>query len=215
LPNFTRFLTQALRATQLQRADLSKANLSDAQLQGANLRGAQLEEAHLKEVSWAGRNGYVLNETDPAEAETVYRDLKQWYSRSGQYDHAGEFHKREMVMRQKTLWRKRSFLEWLALWLLGVSSGYGERPSWVLGWALACWLGGALQGQVFPAGPFPAALYYSATAITTFGPPILSSKWEAVAAAPWATTVAQVQGLLAYFLLALFLVTFVQKASRS
>jgi hypothetical protein len=158
-----------------------------------------------------------------ADLSGIDLSRKQWYSHSGQYEHAGEFHKREMMMRQKNMWRKHSFLEWLALWLLGVSSGYGERPSWVLGWTLACWLGfallywlgGALQGQVLPAGPFMAALYYSATAITTFGPPILSSKWGVVAAAPWAMTVAQIQGVLAYFLLALFLVTFVQKASRS
>jgi hypothetical protein len=212
-----------LQGAYLSDAHLQETNLRWAHLQGADLWAAQLEEARLEDVLWDGRNGYVLNEEDTEKAEIVYRHLKQWYSHSGQYDHAGEFHKREMMMRRKNLWQRRSLLECLALWLLGVSSGYGERPSWVLGWTLACWLGfallywlgGALQGQVFPAGPFLAALYYSATAITTFGPPILSSKWGVVAATPWALTVAQIQGVLAYFLLALFLVTLVQKASRS
>ncbi len=236
-----RFQGADLRRAQLQRANLASAqlqyanlvgaqlqgaNLWHAQLQGANLCDANFEDADLQNLDWG--QGYRLDEGPLGDAETVYRRLKQWYSNNGQYHHAGEFHKREMLMRRKGLWRSGPFKDKLQsvfpLWLLGVTVGYGERPSWVLGWtlfswvgfALLYWLGGGLGGQALPDVPLAAlwaALYVSGTATITFEPHLLPG-YPPVSVAPWAGTVALVQGAIAYFLLALFLVTFVQKASR-
>ncbi|PKB64363.1 MAG: hypothetical protein BZY80_02910 [SAR202 cluster bacterium Io17-Chloro-G2] len=222
-----------LQQAQLQGADLrwthlQGARLREAQLQGAHLRGADFKEARLEEVDWTG--GYVLAEEDPGNTEVVYRELRRWYTNAGQYEHAGEFHKRQMLMRRKNLWAGRTWadclepsfskkLESFALFLLGLFSGYGERPSWVLLWAVACWLGFGLayyvgQGTSLGSGYGPAflgeALYYSALPFSAFNPPGTLG-----GVPPWASTLAVVQGILTYFLLALFLVTFVQKASRS
>ena len=185
-------------------AQLQGAILMKAQLQGANLWGAKFEQADLEEVDWSGKNGHVLDEQPLDGAETVYRHLKQWYSNSGQYEHAGEFHKPEMTMRRKGLWGNRSWSQWFYLLLMEGFCGYGERParvlyltllSWV-GFALLYWLGGALGGQTLPGVPLAAlwaALYVSGTATITFEPHLLPG-YTPVSVAPWAGTVALLQG---------------------
>jgi hypothetical protein len=221
-----------LQDAQLQEANLVGARLGGAYLRGArlqraDLRGAEFEEAHLEDVDWSGKNGYVLDESHRRDAEAVYRRLKRWYTDSGQYHHAGEFHKHEMDRRREVLWYSRSISaksEWLPVWLLWWTCGYGERPYWTLGWVFFGWVGfallylalGALGEQVLPEGFFAslwATLWYSASAMLTFEPRLLPG-YPPVAVSPWAGTVALLQGAIAYFLLALFLVTFVQKASR-
>jgi hypothetical protein len=186
----------------------------------------------LEDVDWRGEqrffwfttNGYTLAEGPYDAPEAVYRRLKRWYSNNGQYHHAGEFHKQEMRTRRKGLWRARTYSEAAYLGLMGLLSGYGERPSWTLGWTMLAWAGfalvywllGALEGQALP-GVFLAelwgALYVSGTAMLTFEPHLLPG-YPPVSVEPWAGAVALLQGAIAYFLLALFLVTFVQKASR-
>ena len=75
----------------------------------------------------------------------------------------------------------------------------------------------AQSGQILPGIPvlreFLAGLYLSASAMLIFDPPLLPD-YPPVGVSPWLATVALIQGAIAYFLLALFLVTFVQKASR-
>lgn len=236
-----------LRGADLSAANLRKANLRGARLLGAYLAEAEFQEAKLEEADWSGHKGYFLDERDSQDAETVYRQLKVWYSNAGQHDHSGEFHKHEMRMRRKQVlgknwspkragregkqskwwyayWRFRmacfGTAEWMSLWVLEATSGYGERPYWVLAWTLGSWLVPALayflgQATILGSGYSWAqvweALYFSGTAMLTFdpNPPPLGS-----AVAPWAATAALIQGATAYFLLALFLVTFVQKASR-
>lgn len=104
-----------LQGANLSNARLQKANLSNARLQTADLNHARLQgawlndvdftEARIEDVSW--ENDYVVGEERSKRyglAARVYRRLKQSYNGSGQYDHAGEFHIRELLMQRKDLW---------------------------------------------------------------------------------------------------------------
>lgn len=228
-----------LSGAQLQNANLWEAQLQDAnlwhaQLQGAFLYGAEIEEAHLEDVDWGG--GYLLGEERVGLfdlAEAVYRGLKQWYSRRGQSDPAGEFHFREMECRRKrsqgrvrSLWslgslrQKRGWGAWKArlkltfgapwLWLFDLSCGYGERPSWTLGWLLIAFLLPALA-YLFLAGlALKAALFYSAAFLVPLANP-LEARDTFPTLPPWVDTVALLQAYAGYFLMALFLVVLVLK----
>ncbi len=77
---------------------------------------------------WRDRYGQV---------ERLYRHLKINYEAEKDYKNAGDFHYGEMEMhRRSNKWRCFP-LYWYNIyrWL----SGYGERPSWALGW-LAAWM---------------------------------------------------------------------------
>jgi uncharacterized protein YjbI with pentapeptide repeats len=237
-----------LRGAQLQNAVLFEAQLkgaylAEAKLQGAFLYGAEFKEASLEDVAWYGdhRLGEETQVGHFKMAEAVYRQLKQYYNGTGQYDHAGEFHLREMVMRRKRLWedgglrkmkksskesadsqgllkrvKPKAIVGSLSLLLFQLSSGYGERPSWVLGWSLLAWIGFALgyffadfRGRGLSFLGFREALYYSALPFASITPGLSMDVPD------WAEGVGLIAGLLAYFLLALFLVTFVQKMARS
>ena len=215
----------ALSTTENLKRLTSLSAFVEAQLQGASLAGAEIKEARLEHVDWS--DGYVLGDELLKrfnDAETAYRQLKQYSNGTGQYDLAGEFHLREMVMRRKNLWqpgpyslrqRFQAKLESLVLLLLQFSSGYGERPSWVLGWVVACWagftlaywLGNALPGSGSDLTSFIESMRHSARVTTSFGQPSV--------AAAWARDAGLVQSFLSYFLLALFLVTFVRKMARA
>lgn len=66
------------------------------------------------------------------EIERLYRYLKINYEGEGDYKNAGDFHYGELEMhRRASKWR------WFPLYwynLYRLLSGYGERPSWALGW---------------------------------------------------------------------------------
>ena len=258
----------SLSGAQLQKAELWGVKLHGARLWGANLQrahlwGVDLKEARLEDVRWGG--DYVVGEEADGEftqAESIYRDLQQYYSGTGQYEHAGEFHIRKLLMRRKTLLNLPGLLypvvavpvaifslaflplqllpasirnpePWtfdlralLKFWMFGrweklpdqrealvlfvsaVVMGHGERPSWVVGWVVACfaafamayWLLDALPGM-----PLMENIRYSADVMTSFG------KREGVA--QWAQDAGLVQSFISYVLLALFLVTFVRKVS--
>ena len=231
----------------LEDADLTGAKLEGTKFGGAKLRGAYLdiarfEDARLEDVDWVhGHRRYWIGEEIDAEsgdpfarwikydtAETPYRRLKLYYSRTGQHEHAGEFHIREMMMRRKKLWRQpeddrwqriQHKLESLTLFVFQLSCGFGERPSWVLGWGFLAWLGfvmayylaqGTADGAGYGLGHFREAVYYSSLAFVSFRPP--GGEFRVP---NWAGGVGLIEALLAYFLLALFLVTFVRKMART
>lgn len=222
-----------LQEAELSNADLQGAELYQASLQGAHLRGAKLQkaylyravrlkEAYLEDVDWS--EGFILGEEIAGlfqHAGSVYRSLKQYYSGTGQYEQSGEFHEREMVMRRKELWQGGSEAKYWSLVLLGfqLSAGYGERPLRVLGWAIGAWLAFALayylaqgtaDGSGYSPGHLREALYYSSIAFVSWTPP-----GGAFSLPNWARGIGLFEALLAYFLLALFLVTFVRKMARS
>lgn len=216
-----RFLDANLEEARFPAADLQGARFSGAQIQAARfpearLGGAYLEteltDARLQYVAWDG--DYILGSEigrDFGSAENEYRQLKQYYNGVGQYDHAGEFHKRELLMKRRQLWGK-GVGAWRAAAVLLVSAtlmGHGERPSWVVAWVFACfaaftaayWLLGAL-----PETPgLVESIRHSAQMMVSF------ARREDLAT--WAQDAGLVQSFISYVLLALFLVTFVRKVS--
>jgi uncharacterized protein YjbI with pentapeptide repeats len=81
--------------------------------------------------------------------EVLYRYLKLNYEKEGDLKQAGDFHYGEMEMHRKAkFWRRRFPLSWYNMfWAL---SGYGERPSWALGWLVVFLVG--MAGLVFGLG---------------------------------------------------------------
>ena len=209
-----------LRGARFEGAQLQKAFFGGAQLQGACFEGARLQgaylatelaEALLEDVSWD--NDYVLgHELDRKIklAESGYRHLKQYYNGAGKYDLAGDFHRRELLMKRKQLWKKGpgAWREAAVLLASAMLMGHGERPSWVVGWVFACfaaftaayWLLNAL-----PDGSLVESIRHSAQTVVPFG--------RREDAAMWAQDAGLAQSFISYVLLALFLVTFVRKVS--
>jgi uncharacterized protein YjbI with pentapeptide repeats len=72
--------------------------------------------------------------------KVLYRYLKINYEKEGDLKQAGDFHYGEMNMHRKAnFWRRRIPISWYNLyWAL---SGYGERPSWALGWLVVFLVG--------------------------------------------------------------------------
>lgn len=200
---------------QLQLAYFSGARLEGAVFRGARLQGAyfntELAGARLEEAAWD--NDYILGfELDRSFdlAESAYRQVKQYYNGSGQYGVAGEFHRRELLMRRRQLWKEGggAWREAMVLLVSAMLMGHGERPSWVVGWVVACfaafaaayWLLNAL-----PDGSLVESIRHSAQTMVSFG------RREDLA--KWAQDAALGQSFISYVLLALFLVTFVRKVS--
>ena len=216
-----------LFTAKLQGASLTQANLQGAMLQGANLQGAGLKEAdlrgvHLAHASLGDANleranwgDYKLGDEVKKffdEAASVYRALKQWHTNAGMYDIAGEFHYREMEARRKLAQKELHAPAILAMNVLRLLYGYGERPQRVIGWAAAVVLGFALghwlSGTV--AGAFLEALYYSAVSFTALG----YGTW-APDPQGWAGRfLGAGESFMGVFMIALFLVTFTRKMTR-
>ncbi|MDA0770008.1 MAG: pentapeptide repeat-containing protein, partial [Chloroflexi bacterium] len=230
-----------LQGAILWRAQLQGARLDSAQLQGAFLYGTELKEALLEDVDWSA--GYVLGNERMAndfgsyqKAEAAYRSLKLWYTNNGQYDIAGEFHFREMIMRRKRFWlteasarkqRAQHKAESAVLLLFQVVAGFGEMPSRALLGALACVLGFSLAYFNYSAidvttwkawGTFSdrlwKALYFSTVSFTNLG----YGSWvetDGIAPEGWTHNLGALESIFGLFLITLFLVTFVRKVSRS
>ena len=228
-----------LQGANLQEVDLSFASLQGADLRHADLRRARLADASLRDANLEGANwgDYMLGDEikrDFAEAASAYRALKQRHTETGMYDIAGEFFYREMEARRKSAWRQQRLLRGVphatraqvrrslglnerrrpyavTLYALRFLYGYGERPLWVIGWAVAVILGLAfvylLPGVL--TGGFRDALYYSAVSFTALG-----YGWAAEPQG-WAGKFLGVgESLLGVFMMALFLVTFTRKMTR-
>jgi len=82
------------------------------------------------------------------EVERLYRNLKLNYIAEGDNKNAGDFHYGEMEMHRRA--SKWGWFPFNLYYLYRILSGYGERPSWALGW-LALFLFG-LAGLVWSLG---------------------------------------------------------------
>ena len=227
-----------LQGANLYRANLQGADLRGAHLQGALLSEAilattLLPESHsgflVSSKAWIGGCLAVPEEQAGqfAEAEPIYRNLKRAYTNAGMYDQAGELFRLEMRAHRRRYrygestrkkgwsallaWPKETF-PWLLSLLMHWSCGYGERPSWVLGWFATLLLGFTLlywlAGNLTP-GDFPNALYYSASSSTALG----YGDWSPRVSG-WAAALGPVQAALGMLAASLFLVTFVRKLTR-
>jgi uncharacterized protein YjbI with pentapeptide repeats len=66
------------------------------------------------------------------EVERLYRNLKMSYISAGDNKNAGDFYYGEMEMHRRASRWRRVWVYWYNLYRF--LSGYGERPSWALGW---------------------------------------------------------------------------------
>ena len=227
-----------LRGAQLLKADLTRANLNHARMESADLLGAMLEGAKLEEVNW----GEVVLQEERAdaavaegkgaeavrlykEAEEVYRNLRRTYDSSGYFHDAGGFFYREMVMRRKLLppWSAQRF--WSKL--VDLVCGYGESPPRVLVFSALVIFGSALfyllLGVHTPHGfliadaqlglgenldRYLTCVYFSVVTFCTIG-------YGDVLPVGITRPVAVIEGFIGAFSMALFILVFSKKMTRS
>ncbi len=226
-----------LRGAQLLKADFSRANLNHAKLADADLLGTVFEGTKLEEVVW----GEVVLQEKKArlasdqtvetlqlykEAEEVYRNLRRTYDSSGYFQDAGGFFHREMVMRRKLLPRWSAQRIWSKL--VDLMCGYGELPPRVLLFSFLVVFGSAalylLLGVNAPEGHvrfdaqagvvenlsrYSTCLYYSVITFCTIG------YGDVLPPKGFARLIAAIEGFVGAFAIALFIVVFSKKMTRS
>lgn len=228
-----------LRGAELIKANLSGANLNEASMQDVNLLGASLEGTRLERVEWSPR---CINEREALdarrsgnrqlaqqklkEAQEVYRTLRRAYGAQSEGIQAGDFFRREMIMRrwQMPVWSGGR----LWSWLVDVSCAYGESPPRVIIFSLVlnlvCAVGYYFAGINGPTGlaifdpgagfkanfiAFWECVYYSLVIFTTLG-------YSDEARQVWIVRpLASAQAFIGVFMMALFLVTFSKRMTRS
>ena len=223
-----------LKGAKLLRAHLEGADLRRAHLEGANLglahlKGADLDDAHLEGAYLAGLelahdtklqnvhwgNYILMEETDRHFDKAVdsYRRLKQWYTNEGIYDVAGEFFFREMEAKRKSLsWTPQpQHRFWLSIHAF--VSGYGERPSSVVRWAVI-WIFGLaviyyMLGATWSLSAAWDSLYFSIVSFTALG----YGSWVS-STNEWMKGIGALESFMGVFTIALFLVTFTRKMRR-
>ena len=247
------FRCSQLEGAFFERPQLEGANFTGAQLDGAEFGGARLGGAYLRadvararfeDVEW-DRNyvlGYEL-ERNFRLAEPDYRRLKQYYNGTGQYDLAGEFHKRELLMRRKGLWeiggtrlapgvykwvsRLSAPLPALSFWTRARTPPLARYPEALVLYASAILMGHGerpswVVGWVFGCFAAFAAAYWLLGALPQSPGLVESIRHSAQlmvsfgrreGLARWVQDIGLVQSFISYVLLALFLVTFVRKVS--
>ena len=144
-----------LSGANLLKADLSSANLNRANLIQANLLGAHLLEAKLEQTKWGKRlvqedlalSAQKANDQENAtdyyeQAEELYRELRQEYELRGQFETAGFFFYREMIMRRNQL--SCFSLKRLLSKAVDILCGYGEKPLRLILFAIIFIFGNAL-----------------------------------------------------------------------
>ena len=215
------FSIKGRREPDLLHTDFRKANLCFSDFTGRSffftkLEGAFLYWAKITESSFLGRvdwGNYKLGEEDIKNyliAEHRYRQLKQWYTKAGYYDIAGEFYYREREARRKSLkWISRNWHHRLVIQISYLVFGHGERwrriPLWMLFsliiFAITYYFGGNLDAI--------NSLYFSAVSFTALG----YGHWV-VEPTGWVKLLGAIEAFLGIFMMALFLVTIVRRWAR-
>lgn len=238
--------------TNLQDAHLYRANLQGASLWGASLHGANLNrvnlvDANLLGVDWDGARlehitwgKAVLQESEAQyyqkqgryleasqhfeEAEEVYRSLYKAADDVGLMEEASHFYLKEKLMNRANLSPRQK--AWWVSSAVGLSCGYGERPSRVIALSslvvLMFALGYALTGVKAPEGilvwdhsqslgdrlsVFWSLVYFSIVTFTTLG-------FGEMYPIGWSRLLACAEAFMGAFMIAVFVVVFVRKMMR-
>ena len=214
--------TTHLEGANLWHAHLERARLWDTHLEGANLVGSHLEgvnltrtkfsrDVSLEDVDWGN---YMLDEEKPGgfdSAVASYRHLKVWYSNAGYSDTAAKFYYREKEANRKALkWCSKHWNDRLALEILRVLFGYGERWWNILGWMSFIIFGSMAAYYFSGALNLSYSLYFSVISFTALG----YGKWVDITPQGWVQALGAAESFLGVLLMALFLVTFVRKWTR-
>lgn len=216
-----------LGSANLQHTDFSLANLQGADLRRANLAKAKLygakisHETSLQDVEWGtdyilGDEQEVKQEKDEykkreqlRQAESVYRNLKQWHTQAGIQDIAGAFSFREWEMRRKALKWWPNPLPRIWPTFLAVLLGYGEKPERVVASALVVVFGIALVIYSASALTFLSSLYHSAVSFTALGYGLGASNVDG-----WIKALGAAEAFFGVLMIVLFSVTFTRKMTR-
>lgn len=178
-------------------------------LEGARLFAADIYDSDLGNVDWGS---YIIGEENDKHfqtAESIYRQLKIWYTEHGTYDTAAKFYYREKEAEKRGLkhWNDR-----LALWFLWALFGYGEDWKRILYWIAGVIVGLAVVYYFwgsFTSVSFWDTLYYSAVSFTALG----YGQW-APQPTGWAKGMGAAEAIIGVLMMALLLVTFVRKWTR-
>ena len=228
-----------LRSSELLKANLAGANLNEALLQDAELLGVNLDGARLERVEWgehcineqrairAERGGDRDESREKfKEAEAVYRTLRQAYAARAEPRQAGLFFRREMTILRRLMPLWSGNRAWFKL--VDLTCAYGESPPRVIISALVlnltCAVGYYFAGILSPEGPvkfnpsagletnlehFFECVYYSVVTFTTLG-------YSDEARQIWLVRpLASAQAFVGAFMMALFVVVFGKKMTRS
>jgi len=213
-----------LEGANLREAHLEGACLWDTHLEGANLMSTHLQGANLmrtkfspdvslEDVDWGN---YILDEEKPGffdSAVASYRHLKMWYKNAGISDIAAKFYYREMEAKRKALKWRSKHCDRLALEILRVLFGYGERWRRVLISIAVLILLFALTycviGSVWEWSAFWNSLYFSAVSFTALG----YGSWVQVTNG-WIKGIGAFESIVGVSMMALLLVTFFRKWTR-
>lgn len=170
----------------------------------------------------------VYEETDgdvtPANAETTYLKLRLAADESGDQSAAGKFFRRELFARRDVHRRKMrtaagaeaaaAGVDWAKNWGFGLVAGHGELPGRVIGMSVATILAFAgVFGLVLPAdvgyggalGPLVLSLESFITLVLAGGPAVPH---------PAVRLLAEVEGFVGAFLIALFVFTLTRSIRR-
>lgn len=228
-----------LRGAVLLKANLAGANLNEALLQDAELLGINLDGTRLESVEWGE---LCLNEQQAIqaeregnrdesqarykEAEQVYRSLRRAYAAIAETRQAGLFFRREMTILRRLMPLWSASRAWSKL--VDLTCAYGESPPRVIISALilnlTCAVGYYFAGIMSPAGwvkfdpsagletnlvQFFECVYYSIVTFTTLG-------YSDEARQIWLVRpLAAAQAFVGAFMMALFVVVFGKKMTRS
>jgi len=203
-----------LQETNLSNTNLTGANLSDAHLEGARLYRAQFDNTtNFQGVSWGD---YKIGEELDGKfdlAVDACRRLKVWYSQAGYSDIAAKFYYREMEANRKALKWRSKHCDRLALEILRVLFGYGERWRRVLISIAVLILLFALTyfviGSVWEWSAFCNSLYFSAVSFTALG----YGSWVQMTNG-WIKGIGAFESIVGVSMMALLLVTFFRKWTR-
>lgn len=167
----------------------------------------------------------VDGELDPAAAESTYLKLKNGASEVGADRVASEFFRRERIARRR-VYRStirdredgslvRPLGAWVANFALGATTGHGERPSRVIGTSVLTVLGFALTYRYLWEGPPPYGHWsgHLLLSLESFVTLVLAGG-ERVGEPWWIRFVAEVEGFLGVFLVALFVFTLTRSVHR-
>ena len=228
-----------LRGAELLKANLAGANLNEALLQDADLLGINLDGTRLERVEWgetcinerlaiqAEREGNRdESQAKYKEAEEVYRSLRRAYAARAEARQAGLFFRREMTILRRLMPLWSGGRAWSKL--VDLTCAYGESPPRIIISALVlnltCAVGyffAGIQGVEGPVKFNPSAgletnvetffecVYYSVVTFTTLG-------YSDEARQIWLVRpLAAGQAFVGAFMMALFVVVFGKKMTRS
>ncbi|MCL1144107.1 ion channel [Shewanella gaetbuli] len=226
-----------LNHASIMKADLRDANVHCANFTNTNLLGVKWNGAKIENICVGkqikqeklARDAEKLGEEEIAldyfeQAEEIYRDLRKSADREGLFAMAGDFMRKELIMRRHQM--PRWSMERIISKSIDLFCGYGEAPLRVIGFSLAlilvcaiCYFftGLSYDNQIHQfhfsnsiiqnISLFFNCIYYSVVTFTTLG-------YGDFTPIGFSRAIAAIEAFTGSFTIALFVVVFVKKMNR-